>query len=227
MKAVILAAGKGKRMGSLTSLTPKPMLKVMNEPILSHVIRALSEEINEVILVVKYLDQGIKDYFGDEFLGRKIFYAEGSELGTAYSFLAAKNFVEKEDKFLVLYGDDLVNRENIKACLHEPLAIIVFETHTPQNSGIIEIDENGYIKSIIEKPIKPVSFLAIGGIMILNYHIFDYKPFLLGNEFYLSSMLSQFVRDFKVKAVFTDKFLGDITRPEDLLRAEKIFQGGK
>ena len=74
MQAIILAAGRGTRMGELTKETPKPMLKIKNKPILEYKLNALPEEITEVIFVIGYLGDAIKNYFGDFYNGRKIRY---------------------------------------------------------------------------------------------------------------------------------------------------------
>ena len=66
MKAVILAAGEGVRMRPLTNNCPKPMIKILGKPILHHIIDALPDEVNEIILVVGYLGDQIENYFGKD-----------------------------------------------------------------------------------------------------------------------------------------------------------------
>jgi glucose-1-phosphate thymidylyltransferase len=223
MKAVILAAGRGERMRPLTLDTPKPLLKIKGRPILDYIFEVLPSEIDEVIVVVKYLAEKIERHLGGKFSGRKIKYAQGSDLGIAFSFLVAKDYIGKE-RFLVLYGDELLAAKDIKACLDHDLSIIVFKSPNPKASGVAVLDESGFFKKIIEKPENPPSDVAIGGIMVLNEKIFDYKPFKgPKGEFYLSSILGQFIKDNRVKAVFSDKFLGDITSPSDIARIEQLL----
>ena len=104
-------------MRPLTDTRPKPMILVLGKPLLEYTFTALPDEIDEVILVVRYLGDKIKEHFGDNFLGKKIVYTEGSELGTAYSFLSAQAYLNKEKRFLFLYGDECPNAEDIKKCL--------------------------------------------------------------------------------------------------------------
>ena len=94
MKAIILAAGKGERMKPLTLTTPKPLLKIKDKPVIEYVIEALPPEVDEVIVVIRHLGEKIRQYLGSEFKGRKIFFAEGSDKGSAYSFLATKSFIK-------------------------------------------------------------------------------------------------------------------------------------
>ena len=105
MQVVILAAGEGVRMRPLTLTTPKPLLKVSGKVLLDYIFETLPPEVTEAVIVVKYLGEQIKAYCGESFHGRTIHYADGSDLGTAYSFLAAKPYVT-EDRFLFLYGDE-------------------------------------------------------------------------------------------------------------------------
>src|SRR3989338_4751173 len=116
MKAVILAAGRGVRLMPLTANTPKPLLKYKGKTLLEHIFEELPEGIDEVIAVVGYLGEKIKDYLGNEYKGKKIKYANGSEKGNAYSLLAAKTFFRAKERFLVLYSDDLISQEDIKKC---------------------------------------------------------------------------------------------------------------
>ena len=110
MKAVIIAAGEGKRLRPITSSRPKPLIPIAGKPLLEHTILGLKNSgIKEVLLVVGYKENLIKTYFGDgkEKFGLKIEYITQEErLGTAHAFGYAKKF-EKE---LAKYFDvDLLN----------------------------------------------------------------------------------------------------------------------
>ncbi|KKL92710.1 hypothetical protein LCGC14_1881940, partial [marine sediment metagenome] len=60
MKAIILAAGKGVRMRSLTERTPKPLLPVLGKSLLHHLVSQFPEELNELIIVVGYLEHKVR-----------------------------------------------------------------------------------------------------------------------------------------------------------------------
>jgi UDP-N-acetylglucosamine diphosphorylase / glucose-1-phosphate thymidylyltransferase / UDP-N-acetylgalactosamine diphosphorylase / glucosamine-1-phosphate N-acetyltransferase / galactosamine-1-phosphate N-acetyltransferase len=225
MKAIILAAGEGTRMRPLTLKTPKPLLPINGLPILGYVFEALPNEVTEVIVVVKYLGEQIREFLGGEYGGRKVCYAEGSDRGTAYSFLAAKEYFEKDERFLFLNGDELPFKENIDACMEHSLSALVFEAENPHAVGIAEVDDEHFIIEVEEKPENPKSNFGVDGIMVLDSSIFSYKPRANDKgEYYFTSLVSQFVKNKKVKAVLADKFVGDITTPEDILRVEKILQ---
>src|SRR3989344_4394219 len=126
MKAVILAAGEGTRMRPLTLSTPKPLLKVGGKPIIDYILESLPTEIDEVIIAVKYLGDQIKSHIGAKNLDKKIRYVTGSSLGTAYSFLATKKFLRSE-RFILVHGDELTDKIDIKNCLSKELSILVFK----------------------------------------------------------------------------------------------------
>ncbi len=224
MKAIILAAGRGERMRPLTDTTPKPMIKVLGRPILDYVFDALPGEIDEVIVVVKYLSDQIFNFLGREYRGKKIHYAQGSDKGTAYSFLAAKDFLKPGERFLLLHGDEFPERSDVEAVLKEPLGIIVFEYEFPKKAGVAQLDEDGYIIEIEEKPEFPKGNLVAGGIMVLTSDIFNYTPRPNAKgEYFFSSMVSQFAKGRKLKGIFSDHFMGDVTTLSDIPRIEKLI----
>ena len=139
MKAIILCAGKGVRMGSLTAKTPKPLLKVNGIPIIDYVLDSLPEEIDEIIIVVKYLGKQIKKYIGHEYNGKKVSYVTGSDKGNAYSFLATKTLLDNE-RFLVVYGDEIPSSVNVKRCLAEDLSVLTFNFGVKDGVMVLNTD---------------------------------------------------------------------------------------
>ena len=222
MKAIILAAGKGVRMRPLTYETPKSLIKIKGKPVIEHIFESLPSDISEVIVVVKHLGDRIKEYLGDEFKGRRVTFVEGSEKGTAYSFLAAKPHLAGE--FLVLYGDEFPQSEDVRRCLKQGLSAITFTSHNPKLHGMASLRSDGTIAEIVEKPENFEGKMAVGGIMVLNEKIFNYSPYPNSKgEYYLTSLLNQFIKDHRVMAVPSSNFIGDITTPADLERVEKLI----
>src|SRR5277367_4757914 len=122
MKAVILAAGRGTRMGDLTKEIPKPMLPVEGKPVLEHIIEGLRDEakIREIFVIVGWQAQVITDYFGD---GSKwnvtISYGEQKVRdGTGKAPEVAKEWVGDES-FLLVSGDVLLQSATEYALLAE------------------------------------------------------------------------------------------------------------
>src|SRR5476649_1065090 len=112
MKAVILAAGKGTRMGELTANLPKPMVRVEGKPVLEHIVEGLRDEagIKDFFIITGWCGNVIRDYFGD---GSRwnVAIAYGEQVvqdGTGKAPELAKDWVGA-DKFLLMYGDILLD----------------------------------------------------------------------------------------------------------------------
>jgi len=128
MKAVILAAGKGTRMGPLTKSRPKVMQPIANKPILEHIILALKVAgIRDFLIVVGHHKERIKDHFENgSRLGVAIEYIEQQDqLGTADAIRTVRNRIETsnlsgtEERFLVTNGDVLAGVSDIKKIIYE------------------------------------------------------------------------------------------------------------
>jgi NDP-sugar pyrophosphorylase family protein len=224
MKLVILAAGEGVRMRPLTLDIPKPLIKILGKPIIEHIFLSLPLEISEVIVVVKYLGKKIQEYCGNEFYGKPITYVEGSPFGSASSFLAAKELLKDEERFLFIHGDDLPYKKDVERCLKERTCSLCFEVPDPWNSGVAIIGEDGFIKEIIEKSPNPPSNLVSNGVMVITNKIFECIPQKGDkNELSFSSMFGQYVKKEKVVPVYTEYGAGGFSSPSDIQRIEKIL----
>lgn len=160
MKAVILAAGKGTRMGGLTDELPKPMLPVEGRPILEHIITGLREAgISEFCLITGWKADVIEGHFGDGAdLGVSITYARQLvQDGTGKAPELAKEFVG-DDAFLLTYGDILVKPETYAQMLERwragDLAGLVTVTGSEDvtKGGLFFFDEAFLLKHLVEKP---------------------------------------------------------------------------
>ncbi|MFX1327847.1 MAG: bifunctional sugar-1-phosphate nucleotidylyltransferase/acetyltransferase [Promethearchaeota archaeon] len=179
MKAVILAAGKGKRLMPITSTRPKPMIPIANKPILEYTISGLKDSgINEILLIVGYKEEVIREYFGngqDKFNIKINYITQEKQLGTGHAVSFAKDFVNNEP-FLLMYGDLMIDPKIFKEALErfnnakvEGL-ISLLEVNNPQDFGVISLNSNGFVEKITE---KPVSELNLGNLVNAGIYIFD------------------------------------------------------
>ncbi len=232
MKAVILAAGQGTRMGPLTRNRPKVMLPVANMPLLSHVILSARDAgIREFVLVVGFGQEIIKQYFGDgTSLNVSIEYAQQKEqLGTADAVRSAKGFVK--ERFLMLNGDIIVSPEHIRNMVKQRRDVVMTarRVDNPSEFGVLEVEDDRVLR-IIEKPEKPPTNLANAGIYVFPLAIFDAinKTALSARKEYEITESLQFLIDEGMDVGFltlSGNWL-DIGRPWDLLDANEHFLSG-
>jgi len=218
MQAIILAAGKGTRMLPLTETRPKPMLKVANKPILEHNLKQLIDLVDEAILVVGYKKEIIENYFGTNFNGLKIKYVEQKELlGTGNALETAKNDLEED--FIVLSGDDLYFREDIKKVLKKEPCILIKEVENPEDFGVVEI-ENNEVVNLEEKPENARSNLVNAGLYHLNKEIFTYSLKLSERgEYELTDYIKSIL---PIEFVIAERWI-PITYPWNLLKANEFL----
>ncbi len=181
MKAVILAAGKGKRMRGLCAATPKPMLPIANRPILSaSFARLRTMGVDEVALVVGFEGQQLQNLVGDgSQFGMHITYVwQKEQLGTGHAALICEDFVAG-DTFVLIFGDILTRTDNYSAMAKRfrdggcDGLLTVFPVEDPSNGAAVDVRE-GYVAGIIEKP--PGTILNAynnAGIFIWPAEIFD------------------------------------------------------
>ena len=160
MKAVILAAGKGTRMGNLTDEMPKPMLRVHDRPILEHIITGLREVgIHEFCIITGWQAEVIENHFRDGAdLEVSISYTRQEvQDGTGKAPELAKGFVAKE-AFLLTYGDILVKPETYQQMLtrwgEDDFAGLVTVTGSEDvaKGGLFFFDEAFHLNHLVEKP---------------------------------------------------------------------------
>lgn len=204
MKAVILAAGEGRRMLPLTLVKPKPLLEFRGKPILDHIFDEMPPEIDAAVVVVKYLGDQIKAYLGNAYKGKKIRYAEGSEKGSAFSFLASRSFIEKGERFFILQGDEPQQRSELEECLRHDYSWVCSEERESRPTGRALIDADGRITEIAELSDDPhLSRWSAMGTMLVNTDIFDYEPeWHPSGEYRLPSLMRRFIKDHPVRTVF-------------------------
>ena len=124
MKGVILAAGKGTRLRPLTDTRPKPLIPIANKTILEWNLDALNGLVDEVVIVIGYKGDMIKEKIGEKYGSMKIFYVEQKEQkGTGHALQVCSDYV-KGEKFIVLNGDDIFSQEDIKKCLKHNYCVL-------------------------------------------------------------------------------------------------------
>jgi len=181
VKAVILAAGKGVRLRPITETRPKPLIPVLCKPLLLWHLDYLltnSSLFDEIIIVVNYLKEKIIDAVRKHPLHELIrFIEQGEELGTGDAVYKAIKDLDDNEEVLVIYSDLFIaDKELYGKILRTEGNVVVGVVHeNPSEYGVL-IEENGLLKSIIEKPAMPPSNLVNAG--IYKFRVGDLRPYL-------------------------------------------------
>ncbi len=221
MKTVVLAAGKGARMGPFTASRPKGMIPVANKPILEHVIAALVENnLRDIVMVVGYQREGIMSYFDDgRKLGAKIEYvSQTKQMGTAHALWEAR--AKLGGRFVVLNGSNIVDSHAVADLIRqeEAPAVLITESEEPTKYGAV-IEEDGYLRKLIEKPTEPISNLINTGMYLLDDSFFEVgEPLIKAGKFDIPSILQHVAEQRRVKVARTEGKWADALYPWDLLR---------
>ncbi|MFA5831179.1 MAG: sugar phosphate nucleotidyltransferase [Candidatus Paceibacterota bacterium] len=223
MQCVILAAGRGTRMKELTANTPKPMIAVFGEPLLAHKIRMLPETVDDVVLVVGYLGEQIREYFGSEWEGRKISYVFQKNLnGTGGAIREAKDLVC--GTFLVIMGDDLYGTDDLARLSEDGMAVLAKKMDKPFSAGILRRNREGNLLEIVEKTETPEIGLMNTGAYALTRDFFEYELVqITKTEFGLPQTLATMAKNHPVKIKPAHSWLR-IGCPEDIGMAEDFLR---
>ncbi len=224
MKAVILAAGEGKRLRPFTETIPKVMLPVANKPVLEYVIDAVKNNgINDIIIVVGYKKEVIMEHFKN-YKGAKITYVvQEKQLGTAHALMHAKDHIN--ETFIVLSGDNIIDNRSISKLIKDDskYTILIKEHPNPSKYGAVFIEKEK-LKEIVEKPKEEVGKFISTGIYKLPKTIFDKIGELASQGIYDLSSTIQLVVDKgeKINTIIADLWR-DIVYPWDLIHLNETM----
>ncbi|BDC19306.1 bifunctional sugar-1-phosphate nucleotidylyltransferase/acetyltransferase [Acidianus sp. HS-5] len=225
MQVIILAAGKGERLEPITHTRPKPFIPLLGSTLIENTITFIKKKADSEILVVVPSEYP-KEYeeFYSRLKGVKL-VKQKNDYGTASALLSVRSEI-KDDEILLIYGDILVNTEAIGRIYSAKCnAILGVKVNNPQEFGVLNISETGYLKNIIEKPQNPPSNLINGGIYKLNIKIFDYLdkiPKSVRGEYELPDAINLFSHENRVEIVKYDGLWMDVGKPWEIIDANKV-----
>ena len=240
MKALILAAGRGKRLGSITDSINKCMLELGGRPVLEAGLdRAVELRVEEIVLVVRYRAEDIINRYGTEYRGVRIKYAiQWEPKGLVHAIECAKDAVGESDFFLLL-GDEVLRNSRHDAMLAEfrkggafALCGIMSQNDKQKISRTYTVlmNESGRVFRLIEKPKKPLNNWQGTGHCIFKNEIFSYiertPTHPERGEKELPDLIQCAIDDDRVVNVFNicDAYT-NINSEDDLKEAERILYG--
>jgi D,D-heptose 1,7-bisphosphate phosphatase len=235
MKAVILAGGKGSRLGELTSGTPKPMIPIGGKPLLHHQVDLLVRyDISEIIILVNYLKEPVISYFGDgsAFHASISYFEEPEPLGTVGGIKAIEDKLTED--FLVFYGDVMINMDvhrlvDFHRMKKSQCTLVLHPNDHPSDSDLVEADGDDRIVAFHPKP----HFAARWYHNMVNAGAYVMSPEVL--SFLEPGKKADFGRDvfpaiFRQLQMFgyhTSEYLKDMGTPERLHKVQKDWETGR
>ena len=220
LKAMVMAAGMGSRLEPITLMIPKPLIPVMNRPLMDIILTQLHNVgVKEVISNTYYLANQIIDRYKNNNLGIKFNYIKETELsGTAGGVKKCQFFFDKGEDFIVMSGDILTTADIDKAVeIHKAsnaiatIGVKEIPHEYVSHFGVVVTDEEGYITEFQEKPSveEAKSNLINTGIYIFNYKIFDYIP---ENEFcdFAKNVFPKLLKERAINTFVVDEYWNDI-----------------
>lgn len=221
MKAFLLAGGHGERLRPFTDRMPKCLVPINGVPLLRLWLDLCAQSgIDSVLLNVNRHGAAVEEFLQREDLRIDVRVVhEQTPVGNAGTVLAHRDFVRQEENFFVLYSDNLTDA-NLLALVrfhqtHDGVVTMgLFRTPSPTGGGIVELDENGRVRSFIEKPERPVGNLANAGIYVCRPSVFEAIPTGLAVTDFSRNVFPAL--DGRIFAQLVDGYLQDIGTPEGL-----------
>jgi len=226
MKAVVLAAGLGKRLASITAEKPKVLVKIGEKPLIEcNIDKLRSLGIKQVALVVGYKGEMVR-----QLLGKTVTYYEQTErLGTAHAFLQARKFIG-EPFFLGLNGD-MFFTDPLKDFIRiTPPAIAVYRVEDSSRYGRFET-KNGKVVSVKEKAAEHVPGFINAGVYLFPKEVFEWiekTPLSPRKEYEITDTIQMMINaGWRFSAYELRGFWRDIAYVSDIEEAQRAISQTK
>jgi len=165
MKAIIPVAGAGTKLRPHTYTQPKALIPLAGKTILSIIIDQLQDAgINDFVFIIGYLGEKIQDYVKDKYPQLNAHFVQQNERhGTGHAINLTKEIIG-DDEILIVLGDTIAEYD-VKEILSTPYSMLgVKKVDDPRNFGVAEIEEDGFVHRVVEKPAIPKSNMALVGV---------------------------------------------------------------
>lgn len=233
-RAILLAAGRGTRLGALTADRPKPMVPVLGKPVLEQILLRMARVgLEEFILVVGYRAEVIEEYFSDgSRWGWRISYALQPQANGTGAALAAARDLAGSDPFLASYGDILTDEAHYRMILDDfaasPCAAVVgINSVSDVSAGSAVVREGRRVIKVTEKPPPgtTVSHWNLAGASVYGPEIWPalaaLKPSARGEYELTDAIGSLIAAGLEVRACEFTGFWSDIGTPKALHEVER------
>lgn len=233
MQAIIPVAGAGTRLRPLTYTQPKVLISVAGKPILSFIIDELAENgITEFVFVIGYLGEKIKEFVEKNYPAlNTTFVQQENREGLGHAVWCAREAIDLTQPLIIHLGDTIVDIDIKKIVAEKYSTLCVKKVDDPRAFGVAEINAEGFITKVVEKPTIPRSNMALVGFYFIREtaelmnalgHNIENK-FLNNSEYYLTDALQKMIADgVKFKSNKIDNWY-DVGKKDILLETNSIL----
>jgi len=231
MKAIIPVAGIGTRLRPHTHTIPKALVPVAGKPILGHILDEIEGlDIDEVVLVTGYMGKRVEEYIETAYSSLSACYVrQDKRRGLGHAIALTRECVE-EGPVLIILGDTIVTADFTSLVGGERTLIGVKEVENPSLFGVVEV-EDGRVRSVVEKPDRPPSNLAIVGLYYVreSRELYDALQRIIEDEittkgeYQLTDALKLMLERGAEMGTFPVDGWYDCGRPETLLETNRFL----
>ena len=234
MKGVLLSGGTGSRLRPITHTGPKQLVPVANKPVLEYAVEDLKEAgITEIAVILGHKGRDeIQQLLGDgnEYGVEITYIVQGNPLGLAHAAGCARDFVGDDD-FVMYLGDNIL-KQGITDLVESyrkgdyGAGIALQEVDNPRQFGIADVQNDGTVTRLVEKPDEPPSNLALIGIYVFSNAVFDaierLEPSWRG-ELEITDAIQMLLEDgHAIDSQIIEGWWKDTGKPEDILEANRL-----
>jgi glucose-1-phosphate thymidylyltransferase len=233
MQAIIPVAGAGTRLRPLTYTQPKVLIAVAGKPILSFIIDELqSNGVTHFVFVIGYLGEKIKEFVEQNYPDMNVTFVQQEEReGLGHAVWSAREAIDLDQDLIIHLGDTILDIDVRKIVESNVSTLCIKKVEDPRAFGVAEIDAEGNIKAVIEKPAIPRSNMALVGFYFIKEtrQLMDALGYNIeheirnNNEFYLTDALMKMIKEgvslksYKVETWF------DVGKKEILLETNALL----
>jgi glucose-1-phosphate thymidylyltransferase len=205
MKAIIPVAGVGVRLRPHTYSQPKPLIPVAGKPILGFIIDRLVEAgFTEFIFVIGYLGEKIELFVRENYPELTTYFViQHTREGLGHAIWLCRDIVEDDEGVFIALGDTIFDADLETVLAEDGSALGLKKVDDPRDFGVAELDNDGKITRLVEKPLIPISNLALVGLYKIieskaMFDALDYnlnKSYKTQGEFHLTDALMLMIKD--------------------------------
>jgi glucose-1-phosphate thymidylyltransferase len=200
MKAVIPVAGAGTSLRPHTYTQPKPLIPVAGKPIIAFILDDLiAKGVSQFVFIIGYLGEKIRLYVEENYPGISVEWVQQeNRLGLGHAIWSASHCLEGVDEIVIILGDTIVDAD-LGTLLDSPYSCLgIKKVADPRLFGVVELDPEGFVSRVVEKPSIPKSNLAMVGLYKVDTLLasLDYlikQGIKTRNEFHLTDGLMHMI----------------------------------